>query len=294
MNLDGIDIFVRVVQAGSFTAAAKQLNMPVTTISGKVAQLEKRLGVTLIQRTTRKMNITDAGERFYNRCKIALEEIFAGQEELETGKKEPEGTLKITAAVDVGHSLLPPIIQSYMKAYPKMKVELAITNRMVDLLSENIDIALRIGTLKDSTFIARKFIETNGSLWASSAFVKKYGAPKDVKELKKLPHINFAGNGDKLQLNHLTKKISTTIETNARLTSDDMETIKHLILLGEGIGICPDFLCQSEEKSGKMIRVLPEWSWNTIEIHFVFPAQKYVPPKIHSFIDFALKSVNKN
>lgn len=288
MNLDGIDVFVKVVQAGSFTGAAKLLNMPVTTVSGKVAQLEKRLGVTLIQRTTRKLNITDAGQTFFKRCEKALEEIFNGQSELETSKKEPEGTLKLTTTVDVAHSILPSIISGYLKKYPKMNIELVITNRTIDLLSEGIDLAIRIGNLKDSSLIARKFLDSSASLWASSSFIKKNGQPQNLKELSKFSNILFSQNDGKLKLQNSSGKTVTISDLTSQIMADDMETVKHFINLGSGIGILPDFLCLEEEKTGKLVRILSEWRWNKVQINFVYPNQKYVPPKIKSFIEWSI------
>ncbi len=292
MNLDGIDVFVKVIQAGSFTGAAKLLNMPVTTVSGKVAQLEKRLGVTLIQRTTRKLNVTDAGHVFYLRCEKAMEEIFNGQAELETGKKEPEGTLKLTTTVDVAHSLLPPIITSYIKKYPKMKIEMIITNQTLDLLSEGVDLAIRIGKLKDSSLIARKFLESGASLWADRDFIKKNGSPKNIKDLKDYPLILFTQNDKKLNLQNSSGKTITIDDLPTQISVDDMETVKNFVNLGTGIGIIPDFLCINEEGSGKFTRILPDWRWNKVMLNFVYPGQKYVPPKIQSFIEWSLASLH--
>lgn len=156
-SLDGIDVFVKVVQAGSFSAAARLLAMPLTTVSGKVASLEKRLGITLIQRTTRKLNITQAGDAYFKHCVRALEEMNAGEKEILTTRSEPEGLLRITAPADLGHSLLPAVVRNYLKTYPKTQIELLLTDRVVDLVGEGVDLAIRVGPLKDSSLIARKF-----------------------------------------------------------------------------------------------------------------------------------------
>ena len=187
MELDGIAVFVKVVQAGSFSRAAKLLGMPNTTVSAKVAQLERRLGVTLIQRTTRKLHITQSGEAYFKKCVHALDEIQAAETEVSATQGEPKGVLRITSAVDVGHSLLPSLVQSYLKKYPQMTVDLIITNRVVDLVAEGVDLGLRAGALKDSSLIAKKLISTKMGLWASPAFLKKCGPihhPRDVDRLE--------------------------------------------------------------------------------------------------------------
>jgi DNA-binding transcriptional LysR family regulator len=287
MNLDGINVFVRVVQAGSFTAAAKLLGMPVTTVSGKVAQLEKRLGVTLIQRTTRKLHVTEAGEVFFNRCLRAIEEMASAERELEVGKREPEGLLRLTVTVDVGHTLMPPIVQGYLKAHPKMKVELVVTNRRVDLIDEGIDLAIRIGAMPDSTLISKKFLEASAGLWASSSYLRRFGLPTEINELKKHPTIIFSQHVNGLKLTN--NKESVDLILSSRVITDDMETIKSFVMQGDGIGVIPDFICSAEEKSGKLIRVLPSWRWSKVVLNFVYPAQRFVPPKVQSFIHYAQK-----
>lgn len=289
MNLDGLDVFVKVVQVGSFTGAAKALGMPVTTVSGKIANLEKRLGVTLIQRTTRKLHVTEAGEIFFNRCARALEEVLVAEQELTTKRLEPEGTLRITATIDVGYVFLPSLVKSYLKKYPKMKVDLKLTNRVVDLISESVDLAIRVGPLKDSTMIARKFLETHASLWASQGYVKKRGLPKHPRDLAKHEGIGFSSAfSDVLRLERDGDFRET--EFPCRVSVDDMATMKAFVEQGDGIGLLPDFLCGEEERTGRFIKVLPDWKWSALNLSFVYPAQKFVPPKVQSFIEHALKS----
>lgn len=285
MNLDGIDIFVKVVQAGSFTSAAKQLNMPITTVSGKVAALEKRLGITLLHRTTRKLNLTDSGEVFFKHCEKALDEIKAGESELSQSKSEIEGVLKITASLDVSQTLLPPILRDYLKRYPKVKIELIVTNRQVDLISEGIDLALRVGKLKDSTLMAKKFMEAQACLWASPTYIKKHGSPQHPKQLAEHTFIEFSRTPKKIRL---TKNQSVVeVETSGQIIVDDMSTLKSFVLAGDGIGTIPNFICESEEKNGQLVRILPSWTWGSFNLSFVYPPQRFVSAKVRSFIEFA-------
>lgn len=286
MNLDGIDVFVKVAQTGSFTAAAKQLGMPVTTASGKVAALEKRLGVTLIQRTTRKLNLTEAGEVFFRHSVKALDEVRLAEQELETEKSEPQGLLRITAVIDVGNTILVPLIRSYLKAYPKMRVELVLTNRIVDLVGDGVDLAVRVGTLKDSSLIATKFRDTVGGLWATPTYLKKRGAPSSVRDLKKHELIAYSG----FQNLKLTNgKDRFEVENQGRFQADDMETLKLYAMYGDGIALIPNFICEQEARKGQLVRVLPQWEWTRFSLSFVYPAQRFVPPKVQSFIAWAKK-----
>jgi DNA-binding transcriptional LysR family regulator len=149
-NLDAIPVFVKVVEAGSFSAAARLLNMPKTTVSAKIAALEKRLALKLIQRTTRKLHVTEAGMKYFRHCANAIRELELGEAALQSAQSEPTGLLRVTAAVDIGHVVLPRITRAYLARYPGTSVELLISNRIVDLIGEGIDLAIRAGTLKDS------------------------------------------------------------------------------------------------------------------------------------------------
>lgn len=287
MNLDGIDVFVKVAQVGSFSGAARVMKMPVTTVSGKVAQLEKRLGVTLIHRTTRKLNLTPAGEAYFKRCVRALEEVRAGESEIASNKLEPEGLLRITAPVDAGHLILAPIVRDYLKQYPKAQIELLLTGRRVDLVTEGVDLAVRAGKLTDSNLIVRKFIETQGHFYASPGYLKKVGAPKHPRDLKSHQLMRFTVLPETLRFTN--GKDDFDVKFDGRISSDDVEMLKIFVQAGDGIGLIPRFLCPADEASGKMVRVLPQWSFGSFTLNFVYPPQRFVDPRVRSFMEFALK-----
>ena len=173
MDFDSIAVFVKVVQAGSFSQAARILRMPNSTVSAKVSALEKKLGVTLLQRTTRKLRVTQAGEAYFGRCVQALEHLQAAENEIATAKRNPLGLLRITASVAVGHSLLPDLIRSFLKEYPEIEIELLINNRVLNLVAEGVDLAIRAGKLEDSGLIARKFVPGHFALWASPSYLQE-------------------------------------------------------------------------------------------------------------------------
>jgi len=285
-GLDDVSVFVKVVQAGSFSQAARQLAMPNTTVSAKVAALEKRLGVTLIQRTTRKLNITEAGEAYFRRCVVALEELQAAETEVTSSQAAPQGILRVTAPVDAGHTLLPSIVRTYLKNYPTMEVDLVITNRVVDLVAESVDIAMRAGELEDSTMVGKKFVSANMSFWASPSFVKKYGVPTHPKELHQYEIIRFSeASFSKLTL--INGKERFTYAPKGRLSTDDLSVLKAFTLQGDGIGLLPNYLCDDELSRGKIVPVLPEWHFAAGSFSLVYPAQKFASPKVHAFIKVA-------
>src|SRR6185437_12712958 len=156
MDLNEISVFIQVVKTGSFTHAARKLGMPNSTVSSKVSSLEKRLGTTLIQRTTRKLSITAAGQAYFKRCLQGLEEIETAETEVMAIQSEPQGTLRVTAPIELGHGALCSILSKYSAKYPKVRTELLLTDREVDLISESFDLAIRAGDLEDSSLKAKK------------------------------------------------------------------------------------------------------------------------------------------
>ena len=246
MDLDGIAIFVKVLQAGSFSQAAKLLRMPNSTVSAKVSALEKRLGVTLLQRTTRKLRATQAGEAYFQRSVRALEELQAAENELETGRGEPKGLLRLTAPVEVGHSLLPALVHAFLKKHPRMEVELIVTNRVLDLVVDGIDLAIRAGPLKDSSLIAKRFDLGDFGLWASPEYLTRHAAPRHPKELAQHNCLRFYRfKDDGFRLGHGRENFH--IGVSGQLVADDFETLRSLAILGEGIAFLPSFLCSERQ-----------------------------------------------
>jgi DNA-binding transcriptional LysR family regulator len=288
MDLDGIAIFVKVLQAGSFSRAAKLLGMPNSTVSAKVSALEKRLGVTLLQRTTRKLRATQAGEAYYRRSLRALDELQAAENELETGRAEPKGLLRVTAPVEIGHSLLPALVHAFLKDHAAIEVEVVVTNRVLDLIGDGIDLAIRAGPLKDSSLIAKRFDLGYFELWASPDYLGKHGAPRHPKELTQhncLRFSRFKDDGFRLTNGKETLKVRVT----GTSTANDFETLRSLATLGEGLAFLPSFLCSEESKQNGLVRVLPQWHGDRVTVSLVYPAQRFVPPKVRAFIAVAEK-----
>ena len=286
MDLDGIAVFVKVVQAGSFSQAAKLLNMPNSTVSAKVAALEKRLGVTLLQRTTRRLHLTEPGAGYFRRCLQALEGLQAAESELESERSETKGVLRLTAPVELGRSALPPVLDVLMKRHPAIEIDLIITNRLVDLVAENIDVAVRAGPLKDSGLIAKRFVLGQFGLWASPSYLKNNSVPRNPDELKEHDCLRFAPfTGRKLQLTNGRERAQIALA--GRITADDFEALRALAVLGWGIALLPSFLCAEEVKERKLVSVLPNWRGDSVTISVVYPAQRFVSPKIRAFITAA-------
>ncbi len=292
MDFNEVVVFIRVVQAGSFSLAAKKLGMPNSTVSFKLSSLEKRLGVTLIQRTTRKLNITPAGQAYFKRCIHGLEEVEAAEVELATIQGEPQGLLRITAPIELGGSVLPGLVSEFMSKYPKVRVEIILTGRRVDLLSESVDLAIRAGELKDSTLIAKKIGAVYFAPFASPKYLKANGTPAHPRELRNHQCIQFTVLGlDEWKMTGL--KGSLNVPVPGRLVVDDLNMAKMLTLMGNGIAYLPTHICYPEVQSGKLIRILPDWRSSLSPVHFVYPAHRFVTPKLSAFMSMA-STVLKN
>jgi len=292
VDLDGIEVFVKVLESGSFSRAARLLGMPNSTVSAKVSALEKRLGVTLLQRTTRKLRATPAGETYFQQCVLALERLQAAESELTSAQREPQGLLRVTAPADIGHSLLATLVRGFLQRYPKAEVELVVTNRVLDLIAEGVDLAIRAGALADSGLIAKRFSVGHFGLWASPAYLKKRGTPSHPRDLAPQECLRFSLFKDnRVQLTN--GKERARVVTSGRLRADDFETLKAFALLGEGIAYLPSFLCVEEAGQKRLQRILPEWRGDAVTFSFVYPAQRFVAPKVRAFIAVAEELLKK-
>lgn len=287
MQLNGIEAFVAVVDAMSFTRAATRLEMPITTVSAQIARLEEHLGVTLIRRTTRQLQVTPEGRAYYERCVRALAELSDGARELAIGTQEPAGLLRLIAPVNLSQTLLPPIIERFLQAFPKASVELIGTDRKVNLIAEAIDLAIHPGEMEDSTLVARKFRPTKLCLWASSTYLELRGTPQTPADLKRHDLISFTRRNGQVRLTSPDGKV---LEWSAasRLALDGFDMIRTFIARGNGIGLLPDVVAEEPSATAPLIRVLPNYSSEDCVLHFVYPAQRFVPQTVRAFIKSAL------
>lgn len=286
MNLNELTVFVKIVEIGSFTGAADILEMPKSTVSARLSSLEGRIGVTLIRRTTRRLFVTDEGKAYYQKCMQALMQISAAEEQIAQSQSEPKGILKITAPVELGVTLLPKILGDFQVQYPSVSLEVILSDKTMDLVSEGIDIALRAGSLKDSTLIAKKLGAVYFAAFASPQYLKKYGTPKKPQDLKDHTCLHFSPLSPKeWQLNGPGG--SQRVEINKKIIINDMNLIKSMALDGYGIALLPTFYCFNESSKNSLVRVLDAWKSNQRSVQFVYPMQEFVPKKLSAFLNYS-------
>lgn len=287
MDFNEAAVFVRVVQAGSFSAAARQLGLPTSTISTRVARLEKRLGVTLLQRTTRKLNLTEAGTLYFEHASTGLGYLLEAEAALDEARQQPQGVLKVTAPADLGDVLLGSLIAQMQQTYPALSLELMLTQSYVDLVAEGVDVAIRTGELRDSSLIAKSLGTIQWALFASPDYLQEAGQIASPTDLAQHQCVQFTSMGR----HHWELQRGTTairVPLAARTLVNSIGVVRAMAESGQGVALLPTFICQPTVQAGGLQRVLPEWRGQADAVHLVYPKQRFMPPKLRGFIDLAV------
>ena len=292
MDLNEAAVFVKVVQVGSFSAAARLLGLPTSTVSTRVARLEARLGVMLLQRTTRRLHLTDAGALYYEHAAPGLGHLLDAEAAVTATAGEPRGLLRVTAPADIGDHLLTGIIRGMRQRFPKVGVDLLLMDRYVDLVAEGIDVAIRAGHLKDSTLIARAAGTARWAAFASPGYLESAPPLEAPQALRHHCCLQFTSLGrDSWTLTNAGG--SVTVPMGGQVLVNDIGVIRSMAIAGEGIALLPGYLCRPECDEGRLVRVLPEWHGKADPIHIVYPRQRFLPPKLRAFVDLAGEELRK-
>jgi len=293
-DLNDMVYFAEVVDRGGFAAASRALGLPKSRLSRRVAELESRLGVRLLQRTTRKLSLTAAGELYHRHCVAVREDAEAAEEAVATVLTEPRGTIRISCPVTVAQSTVGLAIPRFLEKHPQVRVDMQVTNRVVDLVQEGIDVALRVRpTLDESgSLVVKKLGETHGFLVASPAQLTRQGRPQTLDDLQQLSTLAMSAADGKA-----TWKLQGPggrefdFQHRPVYTADDLLTLKYAVLLGLGIGVLPDYMCARELQQGHLQHVLPDWAPRPGIIHAVFPSRRGLVPAVRRFLDFLAEHV---
>ena len=285
-----MDSFVRVAIAGSFSAAAKQLGISRALVSLHVTDLEKRLGVRLLNRTTRSLTLTAAGSNYLDFCRDILAGISEKESSIAQLQKEPRGSLKVTAPKSFGTLYLSDAVVSFSARYPDIEVSLILEDysfRAYDFVDQGLDVAVRLGDLPDSTLIARKIATLQWVVCAAPKYLAKHGAPKIPADLAKHPclaHLNLDPNDRAWRLHSSDHVISVKI--NGAFSSNSALVLRKAALAGLGIGYLPLYCIENDLKRGTLRRLLPDYSPPQRPIYVVYPPAAQVPERVRTFIDF--------
>lgn len=290
MDLNDTAAFVLVANHGSFSRAAERLGVPKGTVSKRVARLEESLGTRLLQRTTRQVGMTDAGRAYYERCRHAVEAITDAERLVHDVKGTVTGTLRVSMAGDLMRMLLAPSqLAELHERHPDLRLEIDLSQRKVDLVAENIDVALRGGpSIEDSNLVVRKLADSALVFCATPAYLKKHGTPRAPSDLADHACIAFPGP--------LRRKIGgpdgpTEVELRGWIAVNEIGTIADLTRLGYGIGLCETNMIREDLAAGRLRHVLPGYGMMGGGLWAVYPSKHHLSPKVRAFVDFVDEKV---
>lgn len=287
-DLNEMAIFVRVVESGSFTGAAKLLSLPKSTVSRKLTLLEERLGVRLIQRTTRSLRLTDTGTEYFNHCSQILSDIESANDAVTDMQSVPTGTLRLTAPVVFGASVLSELVAKYMKLHPQVTVEMVLSDAQMDLVQEGLDIAFRIGALEDSSLIGRHLGDISPVMCASPEYLAERGEPQHPEDL--LEHDILAYGKSSWTLFD-SKKESYTVQITPKVKVNDLSSLLKLSELDMGISLVPAIISMNAIRQGTLKPVMCCWQFEPKPIHALYPSNRHLSAKMRSFVDFIMSEV---
>lgn len=286
MDFNEAAVFVKVVQAGSFSAAARQLGLPISTVSTRVARLEKRLGITLLQRTTRKLHLTEAGTAYYHHAALGLGHMLEAEAAIDEARQQPQGKLKVTAPADLGDRLLASLVEHAQREYPALEVELLLTDRYIDLVADGVDVAIRTGELRDSSLVAKSLGTIRWALFASREYLQQAPPLDEPQQLHAHRCLQFTPMGlESWDLSNGENNI--TIPLSGSAMANSIGVVRAMVASGQGVALLPTFICQPALAVGDLVRVLPDWQGRADSVHLVYPRQRFMPPKLRAFIDLA-------
>ncbi|MGO4484693.1 LysR family transcriptional regulator [Rhizobium pisi] len=292
LDLNDIAVFARVVEAGSFTAAARLLAMPKTTVSRRIAALEREVGVRLLQRTTRSLKLTDAGRLYYEESSQALRSLEQAKFRLAEARAEPAGTIRISAPVGFGGHFLSATIFDFLATYPKSRVELRLTDDRLNLIENGIDLAFRTGILEDSTLIARKLGSTHRILCASPDYLARCGAPDRPADLSRHDCVIAGPSAANAHWVLEGADRQETISVSGRFAANEMQAVMAAAIAGYGIAQLPYGVAEACIKDGRLHRVLDGYTTPAGGLHVVYPSSRHLSPLVKAFIELAIDHLN--
>lgn len=283
-DLEDVGVFVQVVRSGSFTRAGGVLGLPKSTVSRRVAVLEDRLGVRLLERTTRRLSLTELGRSYFERVATHVDDLRAAGRALQELDSQPRGVLRVTAPPDAHMTTM---IAKYQRRFPEVRVVLNATAHRIDLVAEGYDLALRAGDLPDSSLVARRLFTSHLALFASPGYLVEHGNPVRVAELAQHACLAFGTRFVRTTWTLQRDGQQEQVAVQGPLACNDFGVIRVAAQEGLGIALLPELVGAAPMLRGELIRVLPEYRGPGGPVHAVYPSGRMVTPKVRSFVDFA-------
>ncbi len=288
-DLNDVLAFTAVADSGSFTRAAERLGWPKSSVSHRVARLEECLGARLLERSTRRLRLTDVGARFHEHARRVLQELDLAAATVDSFRARPQGRLRVSASVVLGQALLPAMVAEYAVQHPEVDLFVDLTNRRVDLLEEGFDLAIRAGELPDSGLVSRRLGSATARLFAAPAYLRRHGAPATAAQLTGHVLVDNAPSAAATgwKLTHDDGR-THAVPARFRLAANDASLVRDLATAAIGIVALPVFVAAPAVAAGRLVPVLPDWATRRVDVHAVFPSHKSLSPALRAFVDLAV------
>ena len=285
-SLAGMAVFAKVVEARSFTAAAAELGMSKSAVSKQITRLEDRLGARLLNRTTRRLSLTETGAAFYDRCARVVAEAQEAELAVTHLQSEPRGTLRVNAPMTFGHLHIAPAIPDFLARYPEVRVDMTMNDRFVDLIDEGFDVAIRIARLTDSSLIARRLAPDRRILCGAPAYFAKHGEPRTPDDLAAHNCLSYAYVSDTDQWQFIDGEGTRSVAVRGNLRANNGDAIRQALLAGLGVAVLPSFIVGPDIQAGRLKEVLRDYLPNRASVYAVYPHSRHLTAKVRVFVDF--------
>jgi DNA-binding transcriptional LysR family regulator len=291
--LASMKVFVAIVDAGSFAAAAERLDMSRAMVSKHITGLEDHLGTRLLNRTTRRLSLTEAGSAFHERSQQIIADVAEAEQVAGATAAAPRGILKITMPLSYGQHRLGRIIAEFAQAYPQVKLDMSLSDRKVNLIEDGFDLAIRIGALAESGLVARKLGTDHSIVCASPAYLDRHGTPHTPHELGGHACLGYtlSGNGDEWRLEGPDGPV--TVRSGGPVRADNGDMLRLAALSGAGLIFQPRFIVEEDLEAGRLVQVLPAFTSAELGIYAIYPSRKHLSPKVRTFVDFLVANLDQ-
>ncbi|KPU60760.1 bacterial regulatory, Fis family protein [Pseudomonas fluorescens] len=293
LDLNDIAMFVQVVHCGSFAEAARRLGMPPNTVSRRIQQLETRLGTRLLQRSTRKLTLTSAGQGFHERCVGAVDDLLEAGQDLITGSSEPSGRVRVAAPADFFDFFEMAWVSEFLTAYPRVRLDFVLSDAKADLIAEQIDVAFRGGPLRDSGYVGRQILDPRSvGMVASPDYLAARGSPRTLQDLASHDCVISAHPGGHATWHLIGPKGEEEVQVTGRFSGNTAQSQRKAAVAGLGIALLPPLMAKLEVDAGVLVPVLPQYQPNGYGLNVLYPSRRQLPPAVSAFIGLVIRKMN--
>jgi DNA-binding transcriptional LysR family regulator len=283
-DLDSVLIFVKVAQFESISRAARSLGMPISTVSRRLSVLESDLGVSLLRRTTRRVTLTAQGREYFNQCREPLTLLQEAERVVTQAQKKPEGLLRISVPVILGQEPFLHFISGFLKEQARIRIDLIITNLFLDLVAENVDVAIRFGELQDSSVVATRVGRSIRYLVAAPEYLKGRKLPAEPDDLRQHDCVMLNAKNNESDWDLVNGRRKARVHVSGPISSRDFNSVSSFVYRGHGIGLLPSTYCDEALSKGSLVRLLPKWTSTQIPVFAVYASRKFVPTRLNVFL----------